>query len=182
MQIPAHSRGKVITFDFDHDAALDIAPPSGLKLLEDWPASKVPALSRSIYRLPCSRQSTPVGGRIATRQLANRRIDPVFRAGNMRVDGWKVLPDTPVAPAQHHSSLCAFPIENRTFGANFANIFSTARYANTEHDGVNTVAIIQVVAQTDHHLFTGLLPTAFTKRGVKFVLVTRFSNFKSIKS
>jgi hypothetical protein len=31
-------------------------------------------------------------------------------------------------------------------------------------------------------LFMGLLPTAFTQIGDKFGLVTRFPNFKSIKS
>jgi hypothetical protein len=48
-------------------AVLDTAPPSVLKLPVDvdWPATNVPALSRSIYRLQCSLQST---------QLENRRL------------------------------------------------------------------------------------------------------------
>jgi hypothetical protein len=76
-------------------AVLDTAPPSVLKLPVGYPATKVSALSWSIYRLPCSRQSVPAGGRMATRQLANRRIDPVLGAGNTRVDAGKV----PLQPA-----------------------------------------------------------------------------------
>jgi hypothetical protein len=73
---PACFRGRVIILDFDHNALLETASPPVLKLKlpVDWPATKVPALSRSIYRLQCFRQSIPTGGRMATWLLVNRRI------------------------------------------------------------------------------------------------------------
>jgi hypothetical protein len=55
----AHFCGKVIVLDFDHNAVLDTAPPSVLKLPVGWLATKVPALSWSLYRLLSIRQSTP---------------------------------------------------------------------------------------------------------------------------
>jgi hypothetical protein len=80
---PAHFCGKGIVLDFDHNAVLDTVPPSVLKLPMDWPATKVPALSWSLYRLLSVRQSAlpppPRAPRqFAYRQLAYRQFDPVF--------------------------------------------------------------------------------------------------------
>jgi hypothetical protein len=62
-------------------------------------------------------------------QLPNRYID---------LDARKVLPGTPVAPA-HFSRLRAFPIGPLEWVA-LAKIFT--RHSNTEHDGVNNLAIV----------------------------------------
>jgi hypothetical protein len=114
-------------------AVLDTAPPSTLKIPMDWSATKVPALSRSIYR--------QFSLKMATRQLVNRRIDPVLSAGNTRVDAGKVAP-------AHHSNLHAFPIENWTSGATLANILTTtASHTGTYLGGVSNGATVQVVSR-----------------------------------
>ena len=96
---PARFHGNGSMLGFDHSVVLDTASPSVLELPEGWPATKVPVLSRSIYRLKCS-------VRLATQQLTNRSIDPVFGGRNTRVDGGKVLSATHVALA-HYSNLRA---------------------------------------------------------------------------
>jgi hypothetical protein len=69
-------------------AVLDTAPPSLLKLLVDWIAIKVPALSRGIY----VSQSFSVSllpqevGKTANQQLANRRVHRLFGSGNIRIE------------------------------------------------------------------------------------------------
>jgi hypothetical protein len=107
------------------------------------------------------------------------------------------------------------PIENGTTGVALATIFTAARHTGTNHNAVNNVAIVHVVARfvvnvvyshlcnrpvepkpssepssevapkpitANTSLFTGLLPTAFTKIGVQFGLVTRFSKLVKITS
>jgi hypothetical protein len=126
-------------------AVLETAPPS-IKVPALSPrvqlvsarksSSLVPTLTRSIYRLQCS-VSMPQ----RRQDGANRRIDPVL--GTARVDAGDVLPDTLVAPA-YHSNLRAFARDRRS---RLDNILTTARHTGTEHDGVNNVAIVQVVAR-----------------------------------
>jgi hypothetical protein len=94
----------------------------------DWPAIKIGALSLSIYRL---RQSTSVGGRSATRLLANRCMEPVLGVGNTRV--------TPVTPA-HQSNPCALPMDSWIARVAFLSPI------DKEDDVVNNVAVVQVDA------------------------------------
>jgi hypothetical protein len=63
---------------------------------------------------------------MATRQLADRRIDRAFGralcAKDTRVDAGTDLPDTPEAPA-HHYNPRAFLIKNGTSRVAFANVY-----------------------------------------------------------
>jgi hypothetical protein len=84
LESPAHFHGKVI-LDCDHNVVLETTPPSVLKLPVDWPVTKVSALSRITHRLQYSGQSAPTGHRMATRQLASRRIDLALENGTAGV-------------------------------------------------------------------------------------------------
>jgi hypothetical protein len=72
------------------------------------------ALYWSLYRPQYSREyvTAGIGGRMANRQLANRRIyrNLVPGAGNTRVDAGRALPGTPVIPA-HHFNVRVFQID-----------------------------------------------------------------------
>jgi hypothetical protein len=71
----------------------------------------------------------PLDNRMATRELANRRINRVRGAENTRVSAGKSSPGNPVALVQH-SNL-------RACRTRLRNFFTAARHTGTEHDGVN---------------------------------------------
>jgi hypothetical protein len=126
---PACFGVKVIILDFDHSVVLGTAPLSVLKLPMDWLVTKVPALS-SIYRLKCSGQSAPTGRRMATRQLANRRIDPVLPTSCFPDRKWVsgvVL--TTIFTAVSHTDARSRLRQQRTGRCAFRNLLQPTRRA-----------------------------------------------------
>jgi hypothetical protein len=133
---------------------------------------------------------------MATRRLANRRIDRIPGAGNTRVDAGTVLAGTPVALA-HHSNLRAFrskigPPESpsqislpppRTPAQSMTEFTMSPSFKSLHVSQAE--AALEGSTEINHRqdlIIDGIATDSVQQLGVRFGLVTRFSNSTSIKS